>query len=64
MFMGELKEKEVDDELAFHISLGVKGINLEGTRLRMYVARSKVYPREDMVSDEKLIIDLTMSINV
>ena len=48
----------------FHICLGVKGIDLVGIRLRMYVIVSKAYPQEDTRSDEKLIIDLTMFINV
>ena len=46
-----------------HISLGVKRTNLEDTRLGMYVETFKAYLQKDIGSDEKLIIDLIMSIN-
>ena len=46
-----------------HISLGVKGTNLEDTRLGIYAATSKAYLQKDIENDEKLIIDLIMSIN-
>ena len=44
-----------------HISIGVKGTNLDATRLRRYPIVSKAYPQKDMGSVEKLIMDLTMS---
>ena len=44
--------------------MGVKGTDLEGIGLRKQVAVFKAYPQKDIGSDEKLIIDLTMSINV
>ena len=47
-----------------HISIGVKGTDLDGTRLRRYPAVSKAYPQKDVGTNEKQIINLTMSIKV
>ena len=50
--------------IPFHISREFKDTNLEGARLRRKVIVLKEYPQMDIGSDEKLIIDLTMSINI
>ena len=44
-----------------HISIGVKGTDLDGARLRRYLVVSKANPQKDVGSVEKLIMYLTMS---